>query len=132
MDRKQAEAKSRLLAKGRKLDRDIQRYATHGYVTELDAWEADDRKLVRAVDGLYDSARKAGIHDDPELMGARQALHTARVAARERAEGARRELRQAQADALAGGARPTADAGMRGYLDELSIGEAKRRARRGR
>lgn len=131
MDRKQAEAKSRLLAKGRKLDRDIQRYATHGYVTELDAWEADDRKLVRAIDGLYDSARKAGIHDDPELMGARQALHTARVAARERAEGARRELRQAQADALAG-SRPKAPAGMQGYLDELSIGEAKRRARRGR
>lgn len=134
MDQEQAKAKSRILAKGRKIDRDIERYATHGYVTELADYEDDDRKLTRAVDGLYDSARRAGIHDDPELMAARERLHAARVAARERANQARRELRQAQSAAVdkrIADARSTArGSGMQGYLDELSIADAKRRARR--
>ena len=126
MDRERAAAKSKILAKGRKIERDIQRYAAFGYVTELGSWEADDQRLVRAVDGLYDSARKVGVHDDPELMHVREALRAARIEAREQARLSRLQLREAQS----GGSKRAVPGGMGGYLDELKVNEAKRRSRR--
>jgi hypothetical protein len=123
--------KSRLLAKGRKIERDVQRFASFGYVTSIDAYESDYSKLVRATDGLYDSARREGIHDDPELMAARENLRKLRLWASERGHEARQQYHQGRAAAL-GGDRRKVPAGMQGYVDELAIGEAKRRARKGR
>lgn len=130
MDSEQAAAKSRILAKGRKIERDLQRYAAFGYLTpDAEAWEKDETKLIRAIDGLYDSARKSGIHGDPELMHVRDALRAARRDASERARESRRQLREGQAARLQ---RREVPGGMQGYLDEIKIGEAKRRARGGR
>jgi len=127
LDRKQAAAKSRILAKGRKIESDIRRYAAFGYVTDIESWESDDRRLVRAVDGLYESARKEGIHDDPELMRLREALRLARIESRERAFISRKQLREGQSGAFD---KRKVPGGMQGYLDEISIAEAKRSARR--
>jgi hypothetical protein len=120
------QAKSRLMAKARKISRDVERYHAFGYVTQIDDYEADDRKLLRAIDGLYDSARKAGIGEDQELQDYRTQLRAAYVTARNAGHEARQAVWKGRADAIG---RPEVPAGMRGYLDELSLGEAKRRAK---
>lgn len=121
--------KSRLLAKGRKIERDVQRFASFGYVTTIEDHERDYAKLTRATDALYDSARREGIHGDPELMAAREDLRKLRLWASERGFEARKQYYAGRSAAL-GGERRAVPAGMRGYLDELAIGEAKRSARR--
>jgi hypothetical protein len=120
-------AKSRLLGKARKLMRDAERYAAFGYVTRIEDYEADDRRLIRAIDGLYDAARKAGIAEDLELQNYRTQLRAVYVDARQKASDSRRSLYAGVAGKLGGGA---ASGGMQGYLDELKIDDARRRSKR--
>lgn len=126
-----SDAKSRLLAKGRSIQRDIERYQAFGYVTDVDHYEDDDRKLTRGIDSLYDLARKHGLHEDVELQQVRMQLRDAKKEARERAFESRRQLRQGQSDALAARSKAKVPSGMQGYLDEIALGESKRRSRRG-
>lgn len=121
---KSPDEKSRWMSKARKVDQQIQRYAAFGYVTDLESWEADDAKLLKAVDRLYDAQRAAGLADDGELTAYREQL---RAQFRETRNGAARLARadvyEGRAKRLRGGA--AAQAGMQGYLDELAISRAK-------
>lgn len=109
--------------------RDVERYASHGYVTGIEEYEADDRKLARGIDGLYDAARKVGLGDDVDLEDYRLKLRQAWVEARNvSARQARADYYQAKADRLR---QPqVADDGTRAFLAELGLDEARRRARR--
>lgn len=126
-------AKTRLLAKARKIGADVLRYANRGYVTSFDAYEADDRKLHRQVDSLYDLARKHGLSEDPDVNHYRAELRRQLSEARERAQRAR----SAYYKAMAGdgpsiwGPKRTPNALEQAFADELKIGEARRRTQRG-
>jgi len=125
------EAKSRLLGKARKLAKDIERYASYGYVTQLSAYADDDRKLSRGIDSIYDLARKHGLAEDAELQQVRMQLRERFVHVRNNeAPQSRQQLGEAQLRAL-DKSRKKVPSGMQGYLDELKIGEDRRRARRG-
>lgn len=121
--------KPKLFAKARKVMRDIERYAAFGYVTEIEQYEADDRRLWKQVDALYDAARKEGLGDEPEFLAYRMQVRAAMSSARQSAEVSRKQFYEGRALAL-GGARKPVPAGMQGYLDELKLGEARRRSAR--
>lgn len=125
-------AKTRLLFRARKLARDVHRYATFGYVTDAEAYEADDRKLIKAIDGLYDSARKAGIGEDLELQQVRLELRRSWSDARRAALEIRAQKFQAKADALRAAACRVVDddPGFAAYRAELRRDETRRRAQR--
>jgi hypothetical protein len=124
-------AKTRLLFRARKLARDVHRYATFGYVTESEAYEKDDQRLLKAIDGLYDSARKAGIGEDLELQQVRFELRRSWSDARRAALEIRAQKFQAKADALrAAACRIDDDPGFASYRAELQREETRRRARR--
>lgn len=123
-------AKSRLMARGRKLMQGVQRYERYGYVTSIEDYEADDRKLLRGIDGLYDSARKLGLGEDTELQEYRLQLRQAWSHAREVAFGARRSLYESVAAKLLEKTQPSNDdPGFAQYRQELSLVEERRRAR---
>lgn len=131
-----SDAKSRLLAKARKLGKDIERYASFGYVTALDDWESDDQKLNRGIDSIYDLARKHGLAEDLELQQVRMQLRERYVRVRNNeAQESRRQLGLGQLAAVERRIREAKEgerrSGMQGYLDELKIGESRRRSRRG-
>lgn len=119
--------KRAILARARKLASEIERYAAFGYVTAVEDYEKDDRSLWRRIDGLYDSAQKAGLLEDVELQQYREQLRVAMREARARASVSRQELLQAQAGLLG---KRQAPPGMQGYLDEWKLDEARRKARR--
>jgi hypothetical protein len=124
-------AKARLLFRARKLARDVHRYATFGYVTEAEAYQADDQRLLKAIDGLYDSARKAGIGEDIELQDVRRALRQSWSDARRAAMEIRASMLQAKADALRAAARRGGDdPGFDSYRKELELEETRRRVKR--
>lgn len=115
-------AKSRLLFRARKLARDVQRYQTFGFVTDADAYEEDDRKLLKAIDGLYDSARKAGLGEDTELQEVRLELRRSWSDARRAALEIRASKHQAKADQLRAAARRTeTDPAFDAYRRELGL-----------
>jgi hypothetical protein len=109
-----------LLAKARKLARDLERYAAFGYVTNLEDYQADDRKLLRGIDSLYDLARKHGLSEDPDVQQYRTVLRETWMAARERASSARSSLYQAQARSAGAPRRP-----LDGYDEELRLARIK-------
>jgi hypothetical protein len=117
--------KSRLLAKARKLSADLKRYRAFGYVTRIEDYEADDRRLVRGIDSLYDLARKHGLGEDAELQAYRVELRRQFTEAREAGFKARSDARRPPA-----AKRVSVPPGHQAYLEELSLGEARRRARR--
>ena len=123
MKRKAPDEKGRWMAKARKLDQSIQRYAAFGFVTDIESWQRDDGALLRAVDRLYDSQRAAGLGEDGELTAYRDMLRANLSVARNvSARLARADVYEGRAKALraVAGARE-----MQGYLDELKITRAK-------
>lgn len=111
------------MARARKLSQQVQRYAAFGYVTDLEAWAADDRRLMRAIDRLYDDQRAAGLAEDSELTAYRTALRAECSAARNgAAQLARADVYEGRAKALRGAVAPS---GMQAHLDELALLRAK-------
>lgn len=115
------QAKSKLLARARKLARDIHSYGAFGWVDrERRDHVADDRRLERAIDALYDAARKEGLSDDAELQQVRMNLRQGYVEARANAAQARLDYQSVPS----GGARALGST-EKGYLDELKVLRAK-------
>ncbi len=126
-------AKTRLLAKARRIAKDVLKYSSAGYVTTFDDYRKDDEKLHRAVDSLYDLARKHGLLEDPDIQHYRLTLRRELSQARERAS----QARSVYLDVLANGAsssiwgpkrQPSAE--EKAFDDERRLGEAQRSARR--
>jgi hypothetical protein len=114
------QAKSKLLARARKLAKDIHTYGAFGWVDRNRADHvADDRRLERAIDALYDAARKEGLAEDQELQQVRMNLRAAYVLARVNASEARRSTHISKAAAGQLGSTE------QGYLDELKLARAK-------
>lgn len=116
------------MSRARKVAAGIERYAAFGYVTDLDDYQADDQKLLRAIDRLYDAQRAEGLSEDAELTEYRAQLRASWSHARNVAAPA---ARASLYEARAGASRQRAGdpAGMRGYLGELQLQEERNRAR---
>lgn len=127
-------AKTRLLAKARKLSEGLRKYGAHGYVTRFDDYEADDRKLIRGIDSLHDLARKHGLSEDPDVLQYRLLLRQEFSAARERAQNARSAYLRVMAgeEPSIWGPRRAPDSTEQAFLEEMSVNAAKRSARSGR
>jgi hypothetical protein len=120
--RKTPDAKARWMSQARKVAEVIRHYAAFGYVTDVELWEDDDRKLATAIDRLYDAQRRAGLSEDSELTSYRMALREQWSSAR---NGAARIARAELYEGKARGLRASVPEGMQGYLDELKISRAK-------
>jgi len=118
-------AKSRLLAKARRLSEQLRRYAALGYVTRFEDYEKDDRRVLRGIDSLHDLGRKHGLSEDPDLLQYRLELRKQFTEARERAQRARSQYYQALADSF----KPKLSAEGRQHLAEWNLSEDRRRAR---
>lgn len=118
-------AKTRLLAKARRLSEQLRRYAAFGYVTRFEDYEKDDRKVLRGIDSLYDLARKHGLSEDPDVQQYRLQLRKQFADARERAFNSRAQYFQG----LLGSQKPKLSAEGRQHLAEWDLAEERRRAK---
>lgn len=118
-------AKTRLLAKARRLSEQLRRYAAFGYVTRFEDYEKDDRRVLRGIDSLYDLARKHGLSEDPDVQQYRLQLRKAFTDARERAFNSRAQY----FEGLRSSGKPQLSAEGRQHLAEWNLSEDRRRAK---
>jgi hypothetical protein len=123
------DAKSAWLGRARAVAKKIERYATHGYVTEIEAYQKDDAALLRAIDRLYDTQRSAGLAEDRELTGIRESLRASWLEARnKRAPASRASYYDGKANAARREMEARLAPGERAFLGELAVGRARRAA----